>query len=79
MHEFKERVNFIDLTRMAVAVLMAVWWITDAIPLFATALLPMVLYPLMGILTTKATAPIYINSMIFLFMGSFMIALTMEN
>jgi sodium-dependent dicarboxylate transporter 2/3/5 len=68
------------VTRMAaVAVLMAVWWITDAIPLFATALLPMVLYPLMGILTTKATAPIYINSTIFLFMGGFMIALTMEN
>jgi len=68
------------VTRMAaVALLMAVWWITDAIPLFATALLPMVLYPLMGILTTKATAPIYINSTIFLFIGGFMIALTMEN
>jgi sodium-dependent dicarboxylate transporter 2/3/5 len=68
------------VTRMAaVAILMAVWWITDAIPLFATALLPMVLYPLLGILTTKATAPIYINSTIFLFMGGFMIALTMEN
>ena len=37
------------LTRMAaVAVLMAVWWITDAIPLFATALLPMLLFPLLG-------------------------------
>jgi sodium-dependent dicarboxylate transporter 2/3/5 len=68
------------VTRMAaVALLMAVWWITDAIPLFATALLPMVLYPLLGILTTKATAPIYINSTIFLFMGGFMIALTMED
>ena len=49
----------------AVAVLMPVWWITDAIPIFATALLPMVLYPLMGILTTKATAQIYINRSIF--------------
>ena len=67
------------VTRMAaVAALMAVWWITDAIPLFATALLPMILYPLLGILTAKATAPIYINSTIFLFMGGFMIALTME-
>jgi sodium-dependent dicarboxylate transporter 2/3/5 len=67
------------VTRMAaVAVLMAVWWITDAIPLFATALLPMLLYPLLGILSGKATAPIYINSTIFLFMGGFMIALTME-
>ena len=67
------------VTRMAaVAILMAVWWITDAIPLFATALLPMLLYPLLGILKGKATAPIYINSTIFLFMGGFMIALTME-
>lgn len=67
------------VTRMAaVAVLMAVWWITDAIPLFATALLPMLFYPLLGILKGKATAPIYINSTIFLFIGGFMIALTME-
>ena len=67
------------LTRMAaVAILMAVWWITDAIPLFATALLPMILYPLLGILKSNATAPIYFNSTIFLFIGGFMIALTME-
>jgi len=67
------------LTRMAaVAILMAVWWITDAIPLFATALLPMLLYPLLGILESNATAPIYFNSTIFLFLGGFMIALTME-
>lgn len=58
----------------AVAILMAVWWITDAIPLFATALLPMVLFPLLGILKGKATAPIYINSTIFLFLGGFMLA-----
>ncbi len=68
-----------EVTAMAaVAILMAVWWITEAIPLFATALLPLVLYPLLGILSGKATAPIYINSTIFLFLGGFMIALTME-
>jgi sodium-dependent dicarboxylate transporter 2/3/5 len=67
------------VTRMAaVAVLMATWWITDAIPLAATALIPMVLYPLLGILTAKATAPIYMNDTIVLFLGGFMIALTME-
>lgn len=67
------------ITRMAaIAVLMATWWITDAIPLAATALLPLVLYPLLGIMKGKATAPIYVNSTIFLFMGGFMIALTME-
>jgi len=67
------------VTRMAaIAVLMAVWWITEAIPLAATAILPIILYPLLGILKGKATAPIYFNSTIFLFIGGFMIALTME-
>jgi len=83
---FLAAVLFLDLapdnpapTRMAaVAVLMAVWWITDAIPLFATSLLPMVLYPLLGILPGKDTAPLYINSTIFLFLGGFLIALAME-
>jgi sodium-dependent dicarboxylate transporter 2/3/5 len=62
----------------AVAGLMATWWITEAIPLFATALLPVVLYPLLGIQSGKATAPVYFNSTIFLFLGGFIIALTME-
>jgi len=83
---FLTTILFLDLaadnpqtTRMAaVAVLMAVWWITDAIPLYATALLPMVLYPLLGILDGRTTAPIYINSTIFLFLGGFLIALAME-
>jgi sodium-dependent dicarboxylate transporter 2/3/5 len=62
----------------AVAVLMAAWWITEAIPLFATALLPMVLFPMLGILSGRDTAPLYVNSTIFLFIGGFMIALAME-
>ncbi len=68
-----------EVTRMAaVAVLMATWWITDAIPLSATALLPLVLYPVLGIMKTRECAPIYVNSTIFLFIGGFMIAVTME-
>jgi sodium-dependent dicarboxylate transporter 2/3/5 len=62
----------------AVALLMATWWVTDAIPLFATALLPLVLYPLLGIMGGGEAAPIYFNSTIVLFIGGFMIALTME-
>lgn len=79
-------ISFMDLqpgnpaaTRMAaVAVLMATWWITEAIPLFATALLPLVLYPLLGIAKGGETAPIYFNSTIVLFLGGFLIALTMD-
>jgi len=62
----------------AIALLMAIWWVSDAIPLFATALLPLVLFPLLGIMDGRATAPIYFNSIIVLFIGGFMIALTME-
>jgi sodium-dependent dicarboxylate transporter 2/3/5 len=67
------------VTRMAaVAVLMAIWWIADAIPLAATALLPLVLYPLLGIMSGRETAPVYVNSIIFLFVGGFLIAIAME-
>ena len=79
-------INLLDLepgnpaaTRMAsIAALMAVWWITEAIPLFATSLLPIVSYPLLGVMSGRETAPIYINSVIFLFIGGFIIALAME-
>lgn len=68
-----------EVSRMAaVALLMAIWWITDAIPLAATALLPLLLYPTLGIMTGKETAPVYVNHIIFLFIGGFLIALAME-
>lgn len=62
----------------AVAVLMAVWWITEAIPIAATALIPIVLFPVLGIMEGKAVAPIYFNDVIFLFIGGFIIALAMQ-
>jgi len=67
------------ITRMAaVAVLMAAWWITESIPLAATSLIPLVLYPFLGIMNGEETASAYINSIIFLFIGGFMLALAME-
>lgn len=62
----------------AVALLMAIWWVSDCVPLFATALLPLILFPFLGILSGRETAPIYFNNIIVLFIGGFMIALTME-
>ncbi len=62
----------------AVASLMALWWITEAVPLAATSLLPFVLFPLLGIMGSNEIAPFYINSTIFLFLGGFLIALAME-
>lgn len=63
---------------LAVAMLMAVWWLGEAVPIAVTALLPIALYPLLGIMPSKAVAPNYGNHLIFLFLGGFMIALAME-
>ncbi len=62
----------------AVALLMAIWWITETIPLAVTALLPLVLFPLVGIMDGRDVAPFYINHIIFLFIGGFIVALAME-
>ncbi len=62
----------------AVATLMAVWWMTEAIPIPATALLPLALFPTLGILEMPSAAAPYANELIFLFMGGFLIALAME-
>jgi len=62
----------------ATAVLMAVWWITEAIPIPATSLLPVALFPTLGVLgSAEACAP-YANHLIFLFLGGFFIAIAME-
>ncbi|MGE4552535.1 MAG: SLC13 family permease, partial [Desulfovibrionaceae bacterium] len=62
----------------AITLLMAVWWITEAVPIPATSLLPIALFPLLGVMpSAKATIP-YANHLIFLFMGGFFIAVTME-
>lgn len=68
-----------EVGRMAaIAALMAILWITDAIPLAATALIPIVAFPLAGILDSSTIAKAYVNSIIFLFIGGFLIALSME-
>ena len=69
-----------EAARMAaIGAWMAVWWFTEAVPLAATALLPLVLFPLAGLMPTSAVAPVYVNSTIFLFLGGFLIALGMES
>ncbi|MDA0663253.1 MAG: SLC13 family permease [Proteobacteria bacterium] len=61
-----------------VAGLMAIWWLTQAVPLAATALLPAILFPVLCIGNLdSATAP-YAHPLIFLFLGGFVVALTIE-
>jgi sodium-dependent dicarboxylate transporter 2/3/5 len=62
----------------AVALTMATWWIFEVAPLGITALLPLVAFPLLGILSTKKVAPVYMSSTLFLFVGGFFVALSMQ-
>lgn len=62
----------------AAATLIAIWWMTEAIPLSATSLLPLVLFPALGILNAPDAAAPYAHELIFLFMGGFFIAVAME-
>lgn len=63
---------------VAVAVLMITWWITEALPMPAVALVPLVLFPLLNTASTEEVAKAYSNPVIFLFMGGFMIGLAIE-
>lgn len=61
-----------------VALLMAFWWVTEAVPIAITSLLPIVLFPLFGVMDSTKTAGAYINHIIFLYIGGFIMALAME-
>lgn len=62
----------------AVAALMGTWWITEAIPLAATALVPLVAFPLTQVATFQAAASPFASGTIFLFMGGFFLALALQ-
>tara|TARA_B100001123_G_scaffold121221_1_gene141100 strand:- start:12392 stop:14038 length:1647 start_codon:yes stop_codon:yes gene_type:complete len=62
----------------SLAVWIAVWWITEAVPLPVTALLPLVLFPGFGVVRFQTVAQEYANKYIFLFMGGFMLAIAMQ-
>jgi len=63
---------------LAIALLMATWWITEAVPISVTSLLPVALFPLFGVMDGKAVSSTYFNHVIFLFIGGFLVALAME-
>lgn len=62
----------------AVGLLMAIWWMTEALPLAITALVPLVLFPLLGIGSFESSAQAYANPLIFLFLGGFILAKGLE-
>lgn len=63
---------------LAIAALMLIWWISEAVPIPVTALLPMVLLPALQIYGMEKAAAPYASPIVFLFMGGFMLALAME-
>lgn len=63
---------------IAVGVLMITWWITEAVPNPVAALIPLILFPALGIMSMGEAAAPFANPSIFLFMGGFMIALALE-
>lgn len=63
---------------VSLAVLMVVWWVTEAIPIAATAMLPLALLPLAGAASVKDAAAPYADPIIFLFIGGFMLAACVE-
>ncbi|AQQ14295.1 Sodium-dependent dicarboxylate transporter SdcS [Corynebacterium glaucum] len=77
----KEDVEYTSQAMRVVAattVLMGVWWMTEAIPLAATALLPIAIFPIMGVAKFKDVGAPYASATIFLFMGGFLLALGLQ-
>lgn len=63
---------------LAVAVLMALWWVTEVVPLAITSLLPVALFPALGIMDGRDVSATYFNHVIFLFIGGFLVALAIQ-
>lgn len=62
----------------AVVLLMGIWWVTQAMPIAVTSLLPLALFPLLGIQSAKTVGQAYLNDNSFLYLGGFIIALGIE-
>ena len=63
---------------LGIAGWMAVWWLTEAVPLAATSLLPVALFPLLGVTSAREAAAPYANEIVFLFLGGFLLAAALE-
>lgn len=62
----------------ALVIWMAIWWMTEALPLTATALLPFLVLPLLGVLDAKTVASAYYSPILFLILGGAFLALAIE-
>lgn len=62
----------------AVLVLMAYWWMTESVNIYITSLLPVILFPILGIMRMADVAPLYMKDVIFLYIGGFILTFAIE-
>ena len=75
--------NPVDLSEQGLSILastlwVAIWWVTEAVPIYVTALIPIILFPLSGGLELKQTTAAYGHKFVFLFVGGFILAIAIE-
>jgi solute carrier family 13 (sodium-dependent dicarboxylate transporter), member 2/3/5 len=63
---------------LGIAIWIALWWVTEVVPIPVTSLLPIILFPLTGVLDVRSTTNNYGNEIIFLYLGGFLIAIAVE-
>ena len=63
---------------LGIGLWMVGWWITEIVPIAATSLLPIILFPLTGIVSGEEISKVYFNEVIFLYIGGFILALAIE-
>ncbi|WP_458747328.1 SLC13 family permease [Candidatus Nitrosocosmicus sp. T] len=64
---------------LALTLWMSTWWITEAVPIYVTALLPLILFPIFNVMSFEKMSNAYADSIIFLFLGGFILAKAIEN
>lgn len=73
-----EGLDPVGMRVLASTLAMAILWVSEALPIPVTSLLPLILFPLLGIMPSDAVAGVYTNDLIFLFFGGFFLALALE-
>ena len=73
-----EELSHEGLSILASTLWVAIWWITEAVPIYVTALIPIILFPLSGGLELKQTTAAYGHKFVFLFVGGFILAIAIE-
>ena len=73
-----ENMNPVAMRAAAVSLLMAIFWVTEAISIFATSFIPIALFPLLGVLDSKQIAACYGNHIVLLILGAFFVAKAIE-